>query len=96
MLALGASSCMLNVFGLFQSEKCSPHVFVGLCHDFEELWVVRGSLADVGVKIAGNNPHLVLHALRRTIQRNTRIVRKYTQTIRAYSRMVRAYLLALA
>ena len=41
---------MLNLFGLLGAKK-----FVGPCHEFEELWEVRGSLAEAGVKIADNN-----------------------------------------
>jgi hypothetical protein len=42
---------MLNLSGLLGSKSARPHVFVGPCHDFEELWVVRGSLTEVGVRL---------------------------------------------
>jgi hypothetical protein len=81
ILSLGALSCMLNLSDILGAKKCSPDVFVGPCHDFEELWEVRGSLAEAGVNIAGNNLHHVLCTLCQTVRYDTRMVSMCTRTV---------------
>jgi hypothetical protein len=58
---------MLNLSGTLGAQKCLPHVFVGQCHDFEDLWDVRGSLAEAGERITGNNLHPVLRTPRQMV-----------------------------
>jgi hypothetical protein len=79
---------MLNLSGLLGAKKCSPHVFMGPCHDFEELWEVRGSLAEAGVNIAGNNLHHVLRTLRQMVWYDTQMVPMCTRTVQRDTRTI--------
>jgi hypothetical protein len=58
--------------------------------------VVRGSLAEMGVRIAGNNPHYVLRTLRWTVQCDTWTIWMCTRTVWCDMRTIRACQLALA
>jgi hypothetical protein len=58
------------------------------CHDFEEPWEVKGSLARVGVRIVGNNLHHTLCTLRWTVRYDTRMIRMCNRTIQHETRTV--------
>jgi hypothetical protein len=81
---------VLNISCLLGLKSARPHVFVGPCHDFEELWEVRGSLVESDVRIVGNNQRLVLHTPHRTVRYDMRTVQAYARSVRYYTRMVRA------
>jgi hypothetical protein len=76
---------MLNLYGLLGAKK-----FVGPCHHFEELWEVRRSLAEVGVRIVGNNLHPIMCTPRRMVRYDAWTVRMCTRTVRRDMQMVRA------
>jgi hypothetical protein len=66
---------VLNLSGFLGTKNARSHVFVKPYHGFEELWVVRESLAKAGIRIACNNTHHVLRILRQTVRCDTEMVR---------------------
>jgi hypothetical protein len=62
---------MVKLSGLLGRKVLASTCSWGHAMICEELWEVRGSLAEAGVRIAGNNWYHVLHTPRRMVQYDT-------------------------